>query len=770
MKRLLLFALAILCALNTFSAHSLDNPTNNSKSLIPDENGVIYVKSDGIGNGSSWNNATQDLQGAIETEGVEQVWACKGTYYATAFLPGETDDNMKSFQLKDGVYVYGNFNGDETSINERDQLSIVNKGLGNSVLTTNSNSYHIAVFDTTGYTNETILDGFEITGGNADNISTPPHNFGGGIVLSSNSIVQNCFIHNNQAEIGAGVVLYKGGLIDSCYFISNTASHEGGGIAILYDGTVENSTISNNSASDRGAGIYVEGFSGTIKNCWLTDNQSDDYGAGIYFRDVPSASIQGSYVADNTAGKSGGGIYAYNSSIDIYSCTIVNNEATTGYGGGINSYSDASANIVNSVFIGNTASTGNNIYNCSSGCSTNVSYSGIESGYEGEYNINISSNDFVNSYYYDLYDGIDNVNPPSKCLNSGNNSIVNESDFDLDRNPRISFSKVDMGAFESITCKAYQLTSTVTTEGGIASPEDTSIYFNNSLIYTIKPNTNGALNTVLFNSVDVTDKLQADGNDYTFTVDTIKTNGELSVSFTILPNVDITTSASAGGSISPTSENIEYGSSQIFTLTFDDGYELDEAAYSGTGTVTDNEDGTITLSNVTSSGELSVTFVLKQYEITTSTNTGGSISPTNATIEHGNNQLFTLTFDERYELDEATFSGSGTITDNENGTITLSNVKSVGELAISFAIVSGIDVLENTFSVYPNPTSGLIKIIGLDFLDYAYIISDISGRIMLKDNLSGKEDIDISKLEKGTYILTIKASQTVKSIKLIKIE
>ncbi|MGD9679345.1 MAG: T9SS type A sorting domain-containing protein [Vulcanibacillus sp.] len=847
MKRFLLFTLTIMCALNSFSAHNVDIQANNSKSLTPDVNGIIYVKSDGTGDGSSWSNATQDLQGAINAESVQQVWVAKGIYYASEYLPGETDDKMKSFQFKEGVHVYGNFNGDEVSINERDLLSINMKSSQNSVLTTNSSSYHIAIFDTTGYATETILDGFEITGGNADNISTPPHNFGGGVVLSPNSIVQNCFIHHNLAEIGAGAVLYKGGLIDSCYFASNTASLEGGGIAILYDGTVENSNISNNSTQSRGAGIYVEGYTGAIKNCWITDNNSDNYGAGVYFRDVPTATIQGSYVANNTSGKSRGGIYAYNSSINIYNCSVVSNYATTGYGGGINSYSNASAIIINSVFIANTATIGNNIYKCSSGCTTDVSYSGIEGGYEGENNVNISNDDFKSFYdelYDELYDGIDNINPPSKCLNSANNSLADAGSLDLNGNPRISFGIIDMGAFESTTCKAYNLTSTVPTGGGAVYPEDTSIYYNNSLTYNITPNANGVLDAVLFNSSDVTSKLQADGNNYIFTADTIKVNGELTVTFTLLPNVDITTSVSIGGSISPTNANIEYGSSQIFTLSFnegyeldvasfsgsgtisdnedgtltlsnvttsgelsitlklkqyeittstgsggnispttttidyggnqvftlsfDEGYELDVASFSGSGTVSDNEDGTITLSNVITSGELSVTFKLKQYEITTSTSLGGSISPTTTTIEHGGSQVFTLTFDNGYELDEATYSGNGTVSDNEDGTITLSNVISGGELSIIFAITSGLNHVENTIIIYPNPTTGYLKIIGVDLVGYSYTISDLSGMELFNGNFSNNNDIDISEIEKGTYILTLKSSENKESIKIIK--
>ncbi|MDD2550174.1 MAG: right-handed parallel beta-helix repeat-containing protein, partial [Bacteroidales bacterium] len=576
MKHFLLLITSTLFALITISLHSF------SQNLTPDSTGTIYVKVDGTGNGSSWENATSDLQGAIDVYGVTQVWVSKGTYYATKLLPtNEVNFRMRAFQMKGGVNVYGNFNGNETSIDERSRIDTSMVGAENSVLTTNSISYHIVVSDTREHPYGAILDGFEIRGGKADYIVNPPHNFGGGIVLTKRTKVQNCYIHSNQAEIGAGAVLYQGGTIDSCYFMNNSASHEGGAIVVIEGGTIENSYIFNNTTSGRGAGIYMEdGGSGVIKNCKIIGNRADNYGGGVYFRNVESANIQGSYIANNIASISGGGIYVYNSSADIYSCTVVNNEATSGYGGGINSYNNASANIVNSVFIGNTASTGNNMHQCNAGCTLNVSYSGIEGGYEGENNVSISSNDFVDSDYDDLYDGVDEVSAPSKCLNSGDNSIVDASDLDLNGNTRIAFGIVDMGAFESITCITYQLTSSVSSEGG---------------------------------------------------------------------------------SISPASVTLAHGSSQIFTLAIDEGYELDEATFSGSGTVVNNTDGTLTLGGVTSAGQLSVAFKLKQYEITTSTSIGGGISPASVTLAHGSSQTFTLAIDEGYELDEATFSGSGTV-------------------------------------------------------------------------------------------------------------
>ncbi|MDD2550283.1 MAG: T9SS type A sorting domain-containing protein, partial [Bacteroidales bacterium] len=204
-------------------------------------------------------------------------------------------------------------------------------------------------------------------------------------------------------------------------------------------------------------------------------------------------------------------------------------------------------------------------------------------------------------------------------------------------------------------------------------------------------------------------------------------------------------------------------------LATDEGYELDKATFSGRGTVTDNEDGTLTLGGVTSAGQLSVAFKLKQYEITTSTSIGGGISPASVTLAHGSSQIFTLAIDEGYELDEAIFSGGGTVVDNSDGTLTLAEVTSAGELSVEFIIVSGIQVTKNNaFTIYPNPTSGVIKTIGINSPYYHYTIHDLSGALMLRGNLSEEGNIDISKLKNGVYILTLKFLEIEESIKIIK--
>src|SRR5690606_14972203 len=82
---------------------------------------IRYVKQGGTGDGSSWNNASGDLQEMINASGPrDQIWVAKGIYKPTRRPDliddpfGSTpDDRFNSFLLKAKVAVYGGFVGDE---------------------------------------------------------------------------------------------------------------------------------------------------------------------------------------------------------------------------------------------------------------------------------------------------------------------------------------------------------------------------------------------------------------------------------------------------------------------------------------------------------------------------------------------------------------------------------------------------------------------------------------------------------------------------------
>jgi hypothetical protein len=238
---------------------------------------IIYVNDDanGLNDGTSWTDAYTDLQWAlfVVTSG-DQVWVGAGTY-----KPGGSRND--SFQMKNGVGIYGGFAGDEDpnlfDLADRDfttNESILSGDIG--VAGNNAdNSYHV-IYNQQGTTldSSAILDGFNITGGYAYGGG---NNFGGGICnyYYCSPTLTNCIIYGNSAAFGGGVsnFNYCSPTVSNCIIYGNSANSCGGG---LYNGIysspiVTNCTFYDNSAIGYyGGGIHNEGYSQpVVTNCIL---------------------------------------------------------------------------------------------------------------------------------------------------------------------------------------------------------------------------------------------------------------------------------------------------------------------------------------------------------------------------------------------------------------------------------------------------------------------------------------------------------------------
>ena len=83
--------------------------------------------------------------------------------------------------------------------------------------------------------------------------------------------------------------------------------------------------------------------------------------------------------------------------------------------------------------------------------------------------------------------------------------------------------------------------------------------------------------------------------------------------------------------------------------------------------------------------------------------------------------------------------------------------------------LSTIEISENKFSVYPNPSSNLINLKSLEKNDeYMISIFDIFGKKIIH-NLKNPKQIDISSLANGQYILKIESEEGTINEKLLKI-
>jgi len=202
------------------------------------QNRRLYVDAyaTGAGNGTSWHNAFTDLQAALfAAQPGDHVWVALGTY-----KPTDGYNREISFKLKNGVQLYGGFAGVETKLEQRNWERFKTTLSGNIGLADDEadNSYTILYIEKTD--KETVVDGFNFTGGRADNsdpfVSIYSNEKSGGAiyVMAEESTVyptvRNCNFENNYArEFGGALYLFIGEGKDemlpfeNCWFVNNRA-------------------------------------------------------------------------------------------------------------------------------------------------------------------------------------------------------------------------------------------------------------------------------------------------------------------------------------------------------------------------------------------------------------------------------------------------------------------------------------------------------------------------------------------------------------------
>lgn len=144
----------------------------------------------------------------------------------------------------------------------------------------------------------------------------------------------------------------------------------------------------------------------------------------------------------------------------------------------------------------------------------------------------------------------------------------------------------------------------------------------------------------------------------------------------------VSTSAGQGGSINPSTATVQSGTASVFTLVPDTGYRVDSATGCG-GVLSGNA---YTTGPITSTCTVSAAFVLNTYSVTTSAGPGGSISPTNATADHGSSAVFIVTPDTGFVVTSVSGCG-GSLT---GSTYTTGQITASCEVAADFSTVAGL--------------------------------------------------------------------------------
>ncbi|WP_111642532.1 WD40/YVTN/BNR-like repeat-containing protein [Marinimicrobium alkaliphilum] len=112
-------------------------------------------------------------------------------------------------------------------------------------------------------------------------------------------------------------------------------------------------------------------------------------------------------------------------------------------------------------------------------------------------------------------------------------------------------------------------------------------------------------------------------------------------------NFIVSTSAGTGGSISPSSTSVTQGATATFTVTPESNHTLISVSGCG-GSLSGN---TYTTGPITGTCTLTATFALQTYTVTTNVTAGGSVTPGNASVEHGQTAEFAITADTGFEID-----------------------------------------------------------------------------------------------------------------------
>ncbi|HAQ60522.1 TPA: hypothetical protein DCR49_00725 [Candidatus Delongbacteria bacterium] len=345
----------------SYADNELSFTTSDSIVINPDANGIVYIKEEGTGDGSSWSNALNgyELQNGIDHPDATEIWVAKGIYVPNGWplvdVYHGTTEREKHFRIRPNKKLYGGYNGIETSIDQRDikeNETILSGDIGVKGYS-EDNCYHVIYNGGTLIDNSAVIDGFTITDGNADGTLRYSTLLGGGIYNRACSPrISKCLIKNNYAIVGGGVAVGS----DPAYPI------------------IENCTVTGNIAELYGGGIENEGAYPTIQNC---------------------------LISNNTAGKEGGGIYHWaeyitfgdSDTLKIFNSTIVKNIAPIGSGIQIKSDCMTGFNreiIQNSVIWGDSSAFTFE-YEALYGSIQTISYCGITGGYSGEGNIDLSS-------------------------------------------------------------------------------------------------------------------------------------------------------------------------------------------------------------------------------------------------------------------------------------------------------------------------------------------------------------------------------------------
>ncbi len=318
---------------------------------------VVYVKENGSGSGTSWDDA---LNGRLLAKYIQEkaqdktvIYVAEGVYYPYNEGCDDASGDIRdySFNLDKAITMYGGYPDTltKTNLSVRDIRKFVTRLSGeiqNPDIVTD-NSYHVVII---GKDKSPHLNGFYISDGYADISSSGDKGDkinGGGILDlggdNANVLLSYLVIENNAAEYGGGAY-FKDNLatiLTNVAFRNNLTTIGFGGAAIFTWGDfgLISSEISSNK---NGAAIVSWGGDMSLRNTTVSSNEKE----GIYVN--PQSSVKVRLIGSTVANNKGIGVKMQNPWDEPYKVTINLDNSLL-----VNNNNDPDNNSSNNLNLGN---------------------------------------------------------------------------------------------------------------------------------------------------------------------------------------------------------------------------------------------------------------------------------------------------------------------------------------------------------------------------------------------------------------------------------
>jgi hypothetical protein len=328
---------------------------------------VLYVNAaaTGTNDGTSWTNALTDLQSALNSECVTEIWVAQGSYRTSA-----DGDRKTSFMMRSGLTLLGGFPAvGNPGLADRDWLAYPTIMTGdlagddsqqpictNASTNTHTSDNALTVLQLMDVDSTAILDGFIVTAGVSVGIIESNDKNGGGIFIrSSDPTIRNCKITGNWARTGGGIYAVDSvdlHLID-CQINGNFAYASGGTEVTNHGEFTASNTQFNQNVANGNAGLTIGShIRATLTGCTFTQNSSAGNGGGLVNFSDSIVTLDNCKFISNVAGSKGGGLANYRPRLFLNHCQFQYNSAVNG-GGMVSNQKNPTLD--NCVFLGNSA-------------------------------------------------------------------------------------------------------------------------------------------------------------------------------------------------------------------------------------------------------------------------------------------------------------------------------------------------------------------------------------------------------------------------------